>query len=353
MRTVRRTARARTSATTRTEPRSRHGCAPSTPARARTKIVGTWDDHDSGFNNAGARSRSPSRSVCSWTSSASPRTRRGGTRGSTRTTRSETWVGAETERAAHSARHAVPPAAGEGRAARRGPVAVAGEGAVAGPREKRRRQKCAGRRSRDGETRRRVVPRTGDREEADDGDVDVVVVGSSIQVHAETQRLVDGLFQGVESWNEFPARRSGCARRALARARRVPLRGRAPRRDHHQPGAVRAAVRARRDHQQRDDARHPGRGPKEVRPEGVRASAHPPFLPRWLWPDVGGLQRARFIQRNWEVAIDFGDEDEEGEDAEEARPASRADAESRRARRRRRRRPTTRRDSSARPDPSC
>ena len=48
----------------------------------------------------------------------------------------------------------------------------------------------------------------------------------------------------------------------------------------------------------------------------VRRSS-PRSFRTWLWPDVGGLQRARFIQHNFgEVAIDFGDEDEEGEDAE-------------------------------------
>ena len=128
----------------------------------------------------------------------------------------------------------------------------------------------------------------------------MTIIGSSIQVHADTQRLVDGLFQGVEL-ERVPGEKKRLlelVERSRARVG-VPLRGRAPRRDHHQPGAVRAPVRARGDHQQRDDPRHPGRGPKEVRPEGVRASAHPPFLPRWLWPDVGGLQRARFIQRNW------------------------------------------------------
>ena len=52
---------------------------------------------------------------------------------------------------------------------------------------------------------------------------------------------------------------------------------------------------------------------------GLRAFgvAHPPFLPRWLWPDVG-LQ-ARPSAQLGRGGVDFGDEDEEGEDAEEAR----------------------------------
>ena len=62
------------------------------------------------------------------------------------------------------------------------------------------------------------------------------------------------------------------------------------------------------------------------RKHGLRAFARllvPPLLPRWLWPDVGGLQRARFIERNWgEVAIDFGDE--RAEDAPDAAGAERA-----------------------------
>ena len=166
--------------------------------------------------------------------------------------------------------------------------------------------------------------------EADDGDVDVVVVGSSIQVHAETQRLVDGLFQGVESWNEFPAEKKRLLELVeRSRTRVVFLSG-----DVHHAEIITSPARCALPYELVEitsSGMTHGILDEVPKKYGLRAFVRlliPPFLPRWLWPDVGGLQRARFIQRNWgEVAIDFGDEDEEGEDAEEARPASRADAE--------------------------
>jgi hypothetical protein len=30
-------------------------------------------------------------------------------------------------------------------------------------------------------------------------------MGSSIQVHADAQRLLEGVFAGVESWGQFPS----------------------------------------------------------------------------------------------------------------------------------------------------
>jgi len=165
--------------------------------------------------------------------------------------------------------------------------------------------------------------------EADVGDVDVVVVGSSIQVHAETQKLVDGLFQGVESWNEFPAEKKRLLELVeRSRARVVFLSG-----DVHHAEIITSPARCALPYELVEitsSGMTHGILDEVPKKHGLRAFVRlliPPFLPRWLWPDVGGLQRARFIQRNWgEVAIDFGDEDEEGGDAEEARPASYADA---------------------------
>ena len=161
--------------------------------------------------------------------------------------------------------------------------------------------------------------------EADDGDVDVVVVGSSIQVHAETQKLVDGLFQGVESWNEFPAEKKRLLELVeRSRARVVFLSG-----DVHHAEIITSPARCALPYELVEitsSGMTHGILDEVPKKHGLRAFVRlliPSFLPRWLWPDVGGLQRARFIQRNWgEVAIDFGDEDEEGRDAEEARPAS-------------------------------
>ena len=170
--------------------------------------------------------------------------------------------------------------------------------------------------------------------EADDGDVDVVIVGSSIQVHAETQKLVDGLFHGVESWNEFPAEKKRLMDLVeRSRARVVFLSG-----DVHHAEIITSPARCALPYELVEitsSGMTHGILDEVPKKHGLRAFVRlliPSFLPRWLWPDVGGLQRARFIQRNWgEVAIDFGDEDEEGRDAEEARPASYADAERARA----------------------
>ena len=161
--------------------------------------------------------------------------------------------------------------------------------------------------------------------EADDGDVDVVIIGSSIQVHAETQKLVDGMFKGVESWNEFPNEKKRLMDLVeRSRARVVFLSG-----DVHHAEIITSPARCALPYELVEitsSGMTHGILDEVPRKYGLRALVRlliPPFLPRWLWPDVGGLQRARFIQRNWgEVAIDFGDEDEEGEDAEEARPAS-------------------------------
>ena len=170
--------------------------------------------------------------------------------------------------------------------------------------------------------------------EADVGDVDVVVVGSSIQVHAETQKLVDGLFQGVESWNEFPAEKKRLLELVeRSRARVVFLSG-----DVHHAEIITSPARCALPYELVEitsSGMTHGILDEVPKKHGLRAFVRlliPPFLPRWLWPDVGGLQRARFIQRNWgEVAIDFGDEDVEGGDAEEAQRSSPADAERARA----------------------
>ena len=161
--------------------------------------------------------------------------------------------------------------------------------------------------------------------EADDGDVDVVIVGSSIQVHAETQKLVDGLFHGVESWNEFPAEKKRLMDLVeRSRARVVFLSG-----DVHHAEIITSPARCALPYELVEitsSGMTHGILDEVPRKHGLRAFARllvPPLLPRWLWPDVGGLQRARFIERNWgEVAIDFGDE--RAEDAPDAAGAERA-----------------------------
>ena len=161
--------------------------------------------------------------------------------------------------------------------------------------------------------------------EADDGDVDVVIIGSSIQVHAETQKLVDGMFKGVESWNEFPNEKKRLMDLVeRSRARVVFLSG-----DVHHAEIITSPARCALPYELVEitsSGMTHGILDEVPRKHGLRAFARllvPPLLPRWLWPDVGGLQRARFIERNWgEVAIDFGDE--RAEDAPDAAGAERA-----------------------------
>ena len=44
----------------------------------------------------------------------------------------------------------------------------------------------------------------GDAENRDNDPVDLTILGSSIQVHADAQRLLEGIIDGVESWGQFP-----------------------------------------------------------------------------------------------------------------------------------------------------
>ena len=67
--------------------------------------------------------------------------------------------------------------------------------------------------------------------------VDVTIIGSSIQVHADTQRMLEGIAHGVESWGQFPEGEEATdgSGGAIPKALGVPLRGRAPRRGGHLP----------------------------------------------------------------------------------------------------------------------
>ena len=298
-----------------------------------TKIVGTWDDHDFGFNNAGAEwEQKPfaQRVFLDFLGEPadSPRRERAGVYAH-HTFRN---LGRRENRSARlillDTRYHQRPEKGEllgedqWRWLERALLPVRGNAGDVSPDDDPSYRDAASYREPAIES------------EADDGDVDVVVVGSSIQVHAETQKLVDGLFQGVESWNEFPAEKKRLLELVeRSRARVVFLSG-----DVHHAEIITSPARCALPYELVEiTSSGMTHGILDEVPEkrGLRAFVRlliPSFLPRWLWPDVGGLQRARFIQRNWgEVAIDFGDEDEEGGDAEEARPASYADAERARA----------------------
>ena len=289
-----------------------------------TKIVGTWDDHDFGFNNAGAEwEQKPfaQRVFLDFLGEPadSPRRERAGVYAH-HTFRN---LGRRGNRSARlillDTRYHQRPEKGEllgedqWRWLERALLPVRGNAGDVSPDDDPSYRDAASYREPAIES------------EADDGDVDVVVVGSSIQVHAETQKLVDGLFQGVESWNEFPAEKKRLLELVeRSRTRVVFLSG-----DVHHAEIITSPARCALPYELVEitsSGMTHGILDEVPKKHGLRAFVRlliPPFLPRWLWPDVGGLQRARFIQRNWgEVAIDFGDEDEEGRDAEEARPAS-------------------------------
>jgi alkaline phosphatase D len=289
-----------------------------------TKIVGTWDDHDFGFNNAGAEwEQKPfaQRVFLDFLGEPadSPRRERAGVYAH-HTFRN---LGRRENRSARlillDTRYHQRPEKGEllgedqWRWLERALLPVRGNAGDVSPDDDPSYRDAASYREPAIES------------EADDGDVDVVVVGSSIQVHAETQKLVDGLFQGVESWNEFPAEKKRLLELVeRSRARVVFLSG-----DVHHAEIITSPARCALPYELVEitsSGMTHGILDEVPKKHGLRAFVRlliPSFLPRWLWPDVGGLQRARFIQRNWgEVAIDFGDEDEEGRDAEEARPAS-------------------------------
>tara|TARA_B110000977_G_scaffold9004_2_gene11953 strand:- start:3798 stop:5381 length:1584 start_codon:yes stop_codon:yes gene_type:complete len=147
--------------------------------------------------------------------------------------------------------------------------------------------------------------------EQDNLPVDVTIVGSSIQVHAETQKVVDGLLSGVESWNEFPdEKRRLMSLIERSKQRVVFLSG-----DVHHAEIITSPERcvlpyelveitsSGMTHGILDEV------PKKFGLRTLFGVLLPDFLPPWLWPDVGPLRRTRFIQRNFgEVAIDFSDD---------------------------------------------
>jgi alkaline phosphatase D len=286
-----------------------------------SKIVGTWDDHDFGFNNAGAEwSEKPFAKQVFLDflgePSDSPRRDRAGVYAhhtfrnlGRRRNRSARLILLDTR---FHQRFDKGELLGEDQWRWFEEAMFGGE----------RVSKAFARRTPEGGVGGGAAPRAGYFEpfiesEQDVSPVDVTIIGSSIQVHAETQRLVDGVFSGVESWNEFPEEKKRLMDVIERSKRRVVfLSG-----DVHHAEIITSPARcvlpyelveitsSGMTHGILDEV------PQTLSFRTIVGWLVPSFLPRWLWPDVGGLQRQRFIQRNWgEVAIDFGD----GEDEEEA-----------------------------------
>jgi alkaline phosphatase D len=292
-----------------------------------TKIVGTWDDHDFGFNNAGAEWEEKPFAKQVFLDflgvpADSPRRERAGVyahhtfrnlgRDKNRSARLillDTRFHQRAERGellGEDQWRWLERALGVRAGSRRVGTTSADDAASKSPS------------SSDEHSREYREPFIEAEEDDDDDPVDVVVIGSSIQVHAETQKLVDGLFEGVESWNEFPNEK----KRLLdlverSRARVVFLSG-----DVHHAEIIASPPRCALPYELVEitsSGMTHGILDEVPKKHGLRAFVRlliPAFLPRWLWPDVGGLQRARFIHRNWgEVAIDFGDDDAAETDA--------------------------------------
>jgi alkaline phosphatase D len=292
-----------------------------------TKIVGTWDDHDFGFNNAGAEWEEKPFAKQVFLDflgvpADSPRRERAGVyahhtfrnlgRDKNRSARLillDTRFHQRAERGellGEDQWRWLERALGVRSGSRRVGVTSADDAASKSPS------------SSDEHSREYREPFIESEESDDDDPVDVVIIGSSIQVHAETQKLVDGLFEGVESWNEFPNEK----KRLLdlverSRARVVFLSG-----DVHHAEIITSPPRCVLPYELVEitsSGMTHGILDEVPKKHGLRAFVRlliPAFLPRWLWPDVGGLQRARFIHRNWgEVAIDFGDDDAAETDA--------------------------------------
>ena len=142
--------------------------------------------------------------------------------------------------------------------------------------------------------------------------VDVTIIGSSIQVHADTQRMLEGIAHGVESWCQFPREKKRLMDLVeRSRRRSVFLSG-----DVHHAEVVTSPERCELPYELVEltsSGMTHGILDEVPRKFGLRWAASlvvPDRLPTWLWPDVGTLQHERYVGHNFgEVAIDFEDEE--------------------------------------------
>ena len=150
----------------------------------------------------------------------------------------------------------------------------------------------------------------GEMENRDADPVDVTLLVSSIQVHADAQRLLEGLIDGVESWGQFPREK----RRLMdlveqSDARVIFLSGDI---HHSEIGTSPAGCELPYELVElTSSGMTHGITDELTNKYGLRWYARnviPDMLPEFIWPAVGRLRRPRFIRNSFaEVAIDFED----------------------------------------------
>ena len=151
-------------------------------------------------------------------------------------------------------------------------------------------------------------------ENTDCDPVDVTIVGSSVQVHAHTQELLAkmGIGMDIESWNDYPAERRrlfDLVAAANVRTRAVVLSGDV----HHSeiggspagcdlPSELVEITSSGMTHGVLEELPF-----KFLRRLARHAKWGMEYLPPWLFPDVGNLRRRRYVGYNFgEVVVDFG-----------------------------------------------
>ena len=301
--------------------------------RAETRILGTWDDHDYGFNNAGAEWREKEFAQRAFLDflgepQGSPRRARAGVyeaytfrglgasgAGSARlilldlrfhaSARDGTLLGDAQwewfERLMLGRRTGVPRGADEGADGADDYDAYSADADDDG----------------DADGREPCVAFDGAEmnENTDCDPVDVTIVGSSVQVHAHTQELLAklGIGMDIESWNDYPAERRRLFDVVAAANGRgtktVVLSGDV----HHSeiggspagcdlPSELVEITSSGMTHGVLEEL-----PTKWLRRLARHATWGVEYLPPWLFPDVGNLRRRRYVGYNFgEVVVDFG-----------------------------------------------
>ena len=164
-------------------------------------------------------------------------------------------------------------------------------------------------------------------ENTDCDPVDVTIVGSSVQVHAHTQELLAkmGIGMDIESWNDYPAERRrmfDLVAAANVRTRAVVLSGDV---HHSEIGGSPAGCDLPSELVEITSSGMTHGVLEELPTEFLRRLARHAkwgmeYLPPWLFPDVGNLRRRRYVGHNFgEVVVDFGvDWDGDAEEGAEA-----------------------------------
>lgn len=274
-----------------------------------TRVLGVWDDHDFGMNNAGAEWSEKSATKDAYLNflgepMSSPRRKREGL------FESYTYrgLGENKDRSVRvvllDTRYAMSVDEGvllgeEQWAWLEALLAPEWEAAAGSGSEERTWSK----------RKRRKKLTEGYDENRDNDPVDLTIIGSSIQVHSDLERIIGGIFKGMESWGQFPGEKERLMD-LVARGgnRAIFLSGDV----HHSdigtspagcelPYELVEVTSSGMTHGVLDEIRHPT----------LRALAEyvvPDVIPGWLWPPVGRLQRPKLIAFGFaEVAVDFED----------------------------------------------